>query len=135
MAFSADLDDAVSRVRFALGDSADPPQLPGGETAYEALLAAAGYDLTRPGTVVQAAELIAVRPAASALAAHYASQPDSISDGGSSLSWRARVSHLTAIADGTITPAILMSPTTPAKPGATAPRSGVIRVGTDWQVR
>jgi hypothetical protein len=80
---------AVDRVRGRVGDTADPPQLRGGEGRYQAILAAAGGD-----------EPAATRAAAAALAAQLAQDPDQVSDASGAVRWGARIAQLNRIADG-----------------------------------
>lgn len=89
MAYDPDQGDAVSRVRFLVGDVTDPSLMPGGESVYEALLASYSDD-----------EADAARAAARGLAAYYATQPDSVSSAGESVSWRSRVDQWNRIALG-----------------------------------
>jgi ABC-type iron transport system FetAB ATPase subunit len=89
MAFSPDLDDAVSRVRFGVGDIAATELF--GDAIYEALLLAASNN-----------EVAATRSAAAALAARYANEPTSISSDGSSLSWGERIAQWNKIALGQV---------------------------------
>ncbi len=88
MAFNPSLSTARDRVRLAVGDTGSTPLMPGGETTYDALIAAAS------------SEAAAVTASARALAAYYATQPDSISSSGESLSWRERVSQWNRIGAG-----------------------------------
>lgn len=85
--YSVDLDDAVSRVRFAVGDIASPGLLP--DETYEALLA-----------VNVNSESKAIRQSAAALAARYATQPSSVSSNGSSVTWGERIAQWRLIASG-----------------------------------
>jgi hypothetical protein len=85
--YSPDLDEPVSRVRYAVGDISAPGIQP--DAVYEALLAAAGDD-----------EATAIRTAAAGLAAWAATQPSSLSSDGSSLSWAERIKQWNAIALG-----------------------------------
>lgn len=89
MPYSAALTDAVSRVRYGVGDVTDPSIMPGGETVYAALLTAYGDD-----------EAQVIRAAARGLAAYYATQPDSLGSSGESISWRSRVDQWNRIAAG-----------------------------------
>lgn len=89
MAFDPNLGDAISRVRFRLGDTTDPSFMPGGETVYQALLDMFAGDETKT-----------VRAAAQSLAAYYANQPDSVSSAGESVSWSSRVAQWNRIALG-----------------------------------
>lgn len=85
--FSPILDDAISRCRFAVGDSAAAELLP--DATYSAVLTAQQDD--EPATI---------RAVAAALAARYAIEPDSISSDGDRISWSERVAHWTRIATG-----------------------------------
>lgn len=122
MAFIPALTDPISRIRFALGDTGDPPLLPGGETAYASLLALNNND-----------ERTTMRQAAGALASFYASQPGTVTlANGLSVTWRERIAQWNLIAEGEIN-------TLPPAPGASTvtsgPRVGIIRAGTDWRPR
>ena len=79
----------IDRMRGRIGDTAEPPQLRGGETRYQALLDALAGDEESAG-----------RRAAAALAAQLAQEPDSISGGGESVSFRERIAQLNRIAQG-----------------------------------
>jgi hypothetical protein len=87
MPFDPTLADAISRVRFAVGDTAATSLLP--DATYTALLALKADD-----------EVLAARAVAGNLASIYAQQPDSVSSAGESAAWRSRVSHWAAIASG-----------------------------------
>lgn len=85
--YSPDLDDAVSRVRARVGDTTAPGFLQ--DETYEALLSVFAQD-----------EIKTRREIAAMLAAKYASQPDSISDDGSTIRWSERVKQWNLIALG-----------------------------------
>jgi hypothetical protein len=88
MAYDPTLSTARDRVRLAVGDTGSVALLPGGETTYDALIAAATD------------EAEAVRSAARALAAYYANQPSSVSSGGESVTWADRIAQWNKIAAG-----------------------------------
>ncbi len=90
MAFDPNLADAISRVRFLVGDMADPTLMPGGEGVYTALLQANGTD-----------EALTAQAAARGLASYYATQPDSVSSSGESVSWSSRIAQWNRVALGT----------------------------------
>ena len=95
MAFTyhEDLTDARSRVRSDVGDIAAPGLLP--DATYDAVLAA-----QTSGDPPVANEAAATREIARKLATWAATQPDSISASGKSLSWKDRVAQWNRIADG-----------------------------------
>lgn len=82
--YDSTLPTAKDRLRHSLGDTDVTAPLRGDET-YEALLAA--Y-----------AEPEATAVLAEALAAEYGQQPDTITDNGTTISWRSRVSTWLALA-------------------------------------
>lgn len=126
MAFSPDLDDPVSRVRFAVGDTSEPAILAGGEATYEALLLTAGADLSILMPAQLAPEAAATKAAAAALAAWAGTQPDRLTSAdGESLSWSGRIAQWNKIALGTA------GATTPGDPGsATSDAAGSDSVAT-----
>lgn len=85
--YSSDLDDAVSRVRSDVGDTAAPGLMP--DEVYEAVLLGAEDD-----------EALATRLMARKLAARFATQPDSISANGKTISWKSRIAQWNLIAKG-----------------------------------
>lgn len=112
--YSTDLDDAVSRVRYAVGDISSPGIQP--DAVYEALLTAAGDD-----------ETSAIRAAAAGLAAWAATQPSSLSSDGSSLTWAERIKQWNAIALGEV------GQTQPSSGGsARSARVGRLTAGSDY---
>ncbi len=122
MAFNPTLADAISRIRFALGDTGATSLLvPGGETSYTALLAINAGD-----------EGATMRTAAAALATYYAAKPNRISDLGSSIAWDERVDQWNKIAKGEIDP-LPPNPDSPAP--ADGPRIALIAAGRDWRPR
>lgn len=121
MPFDPALSDAISRIRFALGDTGTASLLvPGGETTYTALLAQNAND-----------EGATMRQAAAALATYYATEPNRISDLGSSISWDERVAQWNRIATGAIDPL----PPTPGSTIVRGPQIGLIAAGRDWRPR
>ena len=91
MAFDPNLGNATSRIRLFIGDAADPPAMPGGETTYGVLAAEAGGD-----------EGVFALLAAARLRAHLATQPSSLSSGGEGLTWANRMKHLDDILSGAV---------------------------------
>jgi hypothetical protein len=89
MPYVAALTDAISRIRFAVGDTAAAELLP--DATYSALLSQTGTS-----------ELRAARAAAAHLAVRYAQQPASLASAGKSLSWPERVAQWNRIAAGEI---------------------------------
>lgn len=90
MAYRFQRDTPRDRVRSVVGDTSDPPLMAGGEGAYDAIVTAA------------ATEHAAAATAARDLAAQLSKRPDSLSDAGSGLAWRERVSFLLQLATGAI---------------------------------
>lgn len=87
MAYDPNLADPISRVRYAVGDSAATPLFP--DATYTALLVSAdGHEPT------------AIRAAAAGLAAFYATQPSTLTSDGSTLTWGERISQWNDIATG-----------------------------------
>lgn len=93
MAYSTDLADPISRVRFLVGDVLAVTLLP--DATYAAVLLRA-----TTGTPPITDEAAAGRDIARALAARYAIEPDSISDDGTSARWGERVKQWNLIALG-----------------------------------
>lgn len=91
MAYDPTLPTPTDRVRFALGDTGATSILPGGETAYEALLARLGGD-----------EVRVYRAAAGTLASIAANLPASVGSGGESVSWIDRAAHWRKVAAGSV---------------------------------
>jgi hypothetical protein len=108
--FSPDLDDAVSRVRLAVGDITAPGIFQ--DAIYVALLTAAEND-----------EAAATRAAAAALAAWAAKEPDRISEAGTTFSWAGRIAQWTKIAlgqAGSAAPVVESASTASAPPTSAA---------------
>jgi hypothetical protein len=115
--YNADRSDAVSRVRAGVGDITAPGLMP--DATYTAALAEQ-----------QDNEAAAIRQMAALLAARYATEPDSISSDGSSLSWRERIEQWNKIAlgaAGTTQPV--------ASNGGRGARVGRLSAGCDYRVR
>lgn len=94
------LADAISRTRDTVGDTAAPGLKP--DETYQAMLAAHTTTTTgddgEPTTTTD--EAAAARDMARSLAAWAGTQPDTIADGGSRLSWTKRIDQWNRIADG-----------------------------------
>ncbi|HEU4327377.1 MAG TPA: hypothetical protein VFS21_29840 [Roseiflexaceae bacterium] len=93
MAFDPALGDPISEMRFAVGDTQAVELLP--DTTYQAVL-----DRSQQAGQPEPDVAAATRTIAAALAARYAIEPDSISDDGTTITWRKRVDHWTLIAQG-----------------------------------
>lgn len=89
MPYAPALTDPISRLRFAVGDTAATELLP--DATYSALLTQTGNS-----------ELRAARAAAAHLAARYAQQPASLSSAGKAINWPERVAQWNRIAAGEI---------------------------------
>lgn len=101
--------DAISRLRFALGDTVDPGILQ--DADYQASLDLHGND-----------EEAALRDLAAGLAARFANEPDRVTlPSGLSVAWSQRVGQWNTIAAGS----------TPARQGR--PRQGRLKAGSDYR--
>jgi hypothetical protein len=116
MAWDAAMTEKRDRVRFALADTADPPALPGGEDAYDVVLATVGDD-----------EVAAWRAAAGVLEGVFARRAASLSSAGESISFAAeRVQFYRNINRGGVSYPL-------TKGGAaSAPQGGHSRVEVTW---
>lgn len=108
--------DALSRVRAGVGDIVSPGLLP--DATYTAVLVEQADN-----------EAAAIRALAAALAARYAIEPDSISDDGTTLTWRERVDQWNLIATGDAGGA-----PTPTQSGR-GPKVRRLTAGCDYRVR
>lgn len=113
----------IDQIRGRLGDTQDPPKLRGGETRYQTILDQAESNVELAGRI-----------AAARLAAQIASEPDSLSDTGSSISWKERIPQLNRIAAGLdVVVPTTTTPTTPTTSSASlAAPSGDVDSQVVW---
>jgi len=103
VAYDATEAEPIDRIRRRLGDTADPPQIVGGEERYEEIVLRhldppVGTVVTIDGEPMDLGEARATLEAARALVGELAQLPDSISIAGQiSLSWRNRIDQLNAL--------------------------------------
>lgn len=86
MTFDPSLSDPISRMRFALGDTGEPPLLP--DETYEAVLEASGGD-----------ERLATAKLAGALVVRYSQEPSRVTTvSGQTVEWRDRLAAWSTLA-------------------------------------